>query len=173
MELQKRRFLRGTFDFSPQGIGAAADFVGQGLEALGADHKDALRNRLSVEEVLLNWQRQTGLNAHYTVELARRMGRVLLTLRCGGAPCDPLAPGEAENEALGSEALGRAMLENLGLSLVWQYRGGCNLLSCTQKAGRRHSQLSQVLFAAVLALALGGLGCCCPRAGAARCWIRC
>ena len=39
MELQKRRFLRGTFDFSPQGIGAAADFVGQGLEALGADPK--------------------------------------------------------------------------------------------------------------------------------------
>ena len=163
MELQKRRFLRGTFDFSPQGIGAAADFVGQGLEALGADHKDALRNRLSVEEVLLYWQRQTGLNAHYTVELARRMGRVLLTLRCGGAPCDPLAPGEAENEALGSEALGRAMLENLGLSLVWQYRGGCNLLSCTQKAGRRHSQLSQVLFAAVLALALGGLGLLLPQ----------
>ena len=163
MERKHRSFLKNTFDFSPEGIAAAADFVGEGLEGLGLGHKEALRNRLSVEELLLNWQQTPGLDGRYTVELTRRWGRVLLTLRCHGAAADPTAAGGEADEAYGSGQLSRSLLENLGLSLSWQYRDGCNVLSCTQKVKQRHSQLAQVLFAAALALVVGGLGLLLPQ----------
>lgn len=161
MKKEKRAPLRGEFTFSPAEVDAAADFVGAGLAGLGLDRKAALRTRLSVEEVLLNWQGRPGLEEGFTVELSRRLGRVLLTLRCPGAARDPVAgPGD---EAFGSGELGRAMLENLGLSLSWQYKVGVNVVSCAQKVRQKHSQLTQVLFAAALALVLGGAGMLLPQ----------
>ena len=160
--MAKPNLLRGSFTFSPDDIDAAADFVSDGMAQLGLDRKEALRRRLSVEEVLLNWQGAAGLDGTYTVELSRRLGRVGLALRCAGGPQDPLAA--PEDDSYGAGGLGRSALENLGLALSWQYRDGVNLVSCSQRAGKPHSQLVQVLFAAALALVLGSAGTLLPQA---------
>ena len=146
------------FSLTPEDVDAAADFVAEGLTELGLDGRDALRNRLSVEEVLLNWLDAEGLEHSFSVELGRRLGRVTLAVRCKGAPADPLDAGEA------GEALERQLLNNLGLGLAYRYRDGENTVSCTQRPKRKWSQLRLVLFALVLALALGGLGLLLPQA---------
>ena len=153
--LRRTQPLRRGFTFAAEDIDAAAAFVDEGLAGLGLDGRAALRSRLSVEEVLLNWQGAEGLEPSYSVELGRRWGRAELTVRCAGAPRNPLA-GQPDGD-FGSGALGRSALENLGLALAWQYRDGVNTVSCAQKLPRRHSQLTQVLLAALLALVLGGL----------------
>ena len=120
------------------------------MEALGADRRDALRNRLSVEEVLLAWQKAGGTDDFAVVELGRRLRRLTLAVRCGGLPRDPFAGGEAGG-------LERQLLTNLGLGLTYRYRDGVNTVSCTKKIKRRLGQLALVLLALAAALALGGL----------------
>lgn len=138
------------FSLTPGGIDRAAEFVKAGMEALGADRRDALRNRLSVEEVLLAWQKAGGTDDFAVVELGRRLRRLTLAVRCGGLPRDPFAGSEAGG-------LERQLLTNLGLGLTYRYRDGVNTVSCTQKIKRRLGQLALVLLALAAALALGGL----------------
>ena len=146
-----------SFPLTPDGIDRAAEFVERELEALGADHKDALRDRLSVEEVLLDWRGAPGLAQDVTVELGRRLRRLTLAVRCTGLPRDPLR----ESEGAGLE---RQLLSNLGLGLTYRYRDGVNTVACTQKAGRRLGQLTLVMLALAAALALGGAGLLLPEA---------
>ena len=80
MKLKEKKQLQQAFTFSAADIDTAADFVMDSLTELGLPGKDALRTRLSVEEVLLNWQSAQGLQDTYTVSVSRRFGRILLTL---------------------------------------------------------------------------------------------
>ena len=147
------------FPLTSEGIDRAADLVGEELKKLGLDSRDALRNRLSVEEVLLAWQPEAGLEDRFTVELGRRFGRATLAVRCAGLPRDPLAAGE---DAEGPAELSRQLLSTLGLGLAYHYRDGENVVSCTQKVKRRLSQLTLVLLALCGALLLGALGLLLP-----------
>ena len=148
------------FPLSPDGIDQAAAFVGVEMDALGADRRDALRNRLSVEEVLLAWAQGEGLADTVTIELGRRLHRVTLAVRCAGLPRDPLSGGNTEEEP---GDLARQLLNNLGLGLTYRYRDGVNLVSCTQKVRRKLSQLALVLLALAASLLLGGLGLLLPQ----------
>ncbi len=142
-----------SFPLTDVGIDAAADFVGDGLEKLGLSRKNALRHRLSTEEVLLHWQTRMGADS-FCCCLDRRMGRVMLTLRREGEPADPLSESDGEFD----NTLGQQVLANLGLGFTWQYQNSVNIVSVSQKVGRKLSQLTQVLIAAALALGLGFAG---------------
>ena len=150
-------YEQNRFSLTPEGIDRASALVEEGLEALGADHRDALRRRLSVEEVLLAWQRAGGLSDTFTVELGRRFRRITLAVRCSGTPADPLSGAD---EAGGE--LERQLLNNLGLGLAYRYRDGVNTVSCTQKRRARLGQLTLVFLALCAALALGALGLLLP-----------
>jgi len=161
-----------NFTFSSEDIDAASDFIFETLNRFGLDRKDALRTRLSAEEVLLNWQSAAALQADpphagCVIEISRRFGRISLTLSTMGMPVNPLVPSEEDDkedvEQYGTGNLGRAMLENLGLSLSWQYRSGCNIVSCSLKRKQKMSQLSQVLLAVTAALLFGWLGLLLPQ----------
>ncbi|MBR4961444.1 MAG: cation:dicarboxylase symporter family transporter [Clostridia bacterium] len=148
-----KKILHQRFTFTPEEIDKAAVFVRLATENFGISKKTALRLQLSVEEVLLTWKETPGMAEEYTIEITSRWRRVNLSLRAEGISCNPMSV-EADEE-YGSGALGRTLLENLGMTLFWQYQNGCNVVSCSLTKEQKLSQLSQVLFTAVLALIVG------------------
>lgn len=158
---QKKKYYQREFTFSAEDIDLTSEFIEETLAAFDLPGKDVLRTRLSLEEILLNWRDKEGLGESYTVEISRRLGRISLAVRCQGAPCDPMATDS--DESFGTGQLGQAMLENLGLSPSWQYRNGCNVVSCSLKKKRKLSQIKVILIAVVAALALGGAGLLLPQ----------
>ena len=158
------KHFRKEFTLTPENIDAAADFADETLELFALSRKEALRIRLSLEEILLNWSEKASvLSEKFSVDITRRFGRIMLSVSCNGMPCDPLSAQDGdEEEAFGSGALGRAMLANLGLSPSWQYQNGCNTVSFSIRKKQKLSQLSLVLIAVVSALVLGWLGLLLP-----------
>lgn len=162
MITKQNKPLCQTFTFAPRDIDAATAFVESGLTQLGLPHNTALRNRLMVEEVLLDWRQEEGMEPSYTVALYRRFAQVCLTLRCAGKASDPTAQPSDEN--FGDGQTNRSVLGNLGLAPTWRYQNGVNVLCINQKRPARRGQLENVLIAVLLALALGGVGLLVPHA---------
>ena len=159
----RRKARRRAFALSPEGIDSASDFIAETLDGYGIPRRDALRTRLSFEEVLLGWsQGNQTAPSEVTVEISYRFGRVSVSASCAGVPHNPLAV--EHDEAYGSGAIGRSIMENLGLSLSWSYHDGRNTVSCLLSRKRRIGQFTAIAIALFAALTLGGLGLLAPEA---------
>ncbi len=130
----------------------AARTVQTWLAEAGAKHKDVLRIRLTVEELLekVLAQGEDGLQAE--LSFSRWVGAGLLRIRYGGAPFDPTQSGESEMEDLSSSIMAR-----IGLRPVWRKRGdGSELLFRIPLPGLRPEYV--MLGCIVLALGAGLAG---------------
>ena len=137
---------------SRQGVDEAAQTVQNWLAEAGAKHKNVLRIRLTVEELLekVLAQGEDGLQAE--LSFSRWVGAGLLRIRYGGAPFDPTQSGESEMEDLSSSIMAR-----IGLRPVWRKRGdGSELLFRIPLPGLRPEYV--MLGCIVLALGVGLAG---------------
>ena len=77
-----------TFNFSNSNIDLACEEVGKFLASAGVDRREALRLKLTFEEVLLEYQSKFGEDATYKLKCIKRFSaiRVEMTVQ-GGLRC--------------------------------------------------------------------------------------
>ncbi len=136
-----------NFRLTPMTIDAVSEICVQTLTEAGADKKDIIRIRLSLEEILGVWlESLAGALVH--VDCGQKFGRAFLKISVDGPAIDPW-----DDEAL---ILSSHMLSQAGLSFTYAYKNGKNCLVCNPK--KRKSSMGQVavlLCAVFLAVFLG------------------
>ena len=130
------------------------DQISMDMQALlaeqGMERREALRVRLSIEELLLRvMDANRGEPVPAELTLRKRFGRRVLLLTYGGPSFDPT---QSEEGAWGSR-----LLQNLGLDPTWSWRKGENCIQIPISIRRKGGQLSSLLVAIVLAIVLGQL----------------
>ncbi len=101
------------------------------LKSKGVESREIIRTMLSIEEVLLRYQKHFGSDAQFTLDLAKRFGHIKIRITVPGETYDPLnSASQADEDAY----LQRAMVQ-MGQIPSWRYARGKNdiLCSLTQK----------------------------------------
>ncbi len=136
------------FNLSEQTIDEVSEICVQTLSEAGADKKDIIRLRLSLEEILGVWLASLrGALVH--VDCGKRFGRAFLKISVDG----PVMDAWEDNEAF---MLSSHMLSQAGLSFTYSYKNGKNCLICNPR--KKKSSMGQValLLAAVFLAAFLG-----------------
>lgn len=136
------------FSLSAQTIDAVSAICAQALEEAGADKKDIIRIRLSLEEILGIWlESLKGALVH--VDCGQKFGRAFLKISVDGPFMDAW---KKDNEAY---FISSHMLSQAGLSFTYAYKNGKNCLICNPKKKSSMGQMTLLLGAVILAVALG------------------
>lgn len=156
--MAKQRFSSGQrrYFLSAQSIDEIADSVQQCLLALKYESKNALRIRLSIEEILLIWRERFGEEASCTLTTGYRFRKPYILLETPGEACNPLEQQEASLGEWGMDLLSR-----LGLSPSYAYAKGKNSCRFDLKAPSLNP-VYKLLAAIALAVAVGLLGLLLP-----------
>ena len=108
--------------FSNSNIDLACENVGTFLAKAGVERREALRIKLTLEEVLLEYQEKLGEDAGFRVRLVKRLSSIRVEIVAPGEPYDPLdKPGE-EDDVI------RGLLAGIGLAPTWNYKNGKNYI---------------------------------------------
>ena len=136
-----------NYPLSPKTIDTVSEICVQALTEAGADKKDIIRVRLSLEEILGVWlEPLAGAMVH--VDCGQKFGRAYLRVSVDGPTIDPW-----NDEAL---VLSSRMLSQAGLSFTYAYKDGKNCLVCNpRKKKSSMGQLAWLLGAVFLAAFLG------------------
>ena len=114
------------FTLSAETIDSVSAICVETLEAAGADKKDIIRIRLSLEEILGIWL-DSLKDAPVHVDCGRKFGRDYLKISVEGPFMDAW---EKDNEAY---LITSRMLAQSGLSFSYAYKNGKNCLTCNPK----------------------------------------
>lgn len=140
------------------GVDAASEQMAFWLAELGVPSRDALRIRLTMEELLLRICAHYGEGIDVTLRMGKYFGIPFISFRYAGEAYDPT--GEQNDEI--SRWTGQ-LLANMGLSPSWSYRFGRNQLIQTINAPKKLSQaILPISF--LLAVLLGLAGAALPEA---------
>ena len=136
-----------NYPLSPKTIDTVSGICVQALTEAGADKKDIIRVRLSLEEILGVWlEPLAGAMVH--VDCGQKFGRAYLRVSVDGPTIDPW-----NDETL---VLSSRMLSQAGLSFTYAYKDGKNCLVCNPKKKKSSmGQLAWLLGAVFLAAFLG------------------
>ena len=143
---------RFDYTLANTAIDEISERIGDFLAGQKTAEKDRLRIRLSLEDILLNWQGRFGDCAECRLCYGCQLGRPFLSLEVPGDPFDPLPQEEDEFGGWSGRMLG-----GMGLSPVYTYAGGRNRVVLKLKKARK-SPLRSVALAAALGAAAGCLG---------------
>ena len=135
-----------------EAIRQAVNDVDPFLKKEKVDRQNAIRLRLTLEELLLRLHEVEDAPASFRLSTVRRFGKASILLRYGGGRIDPTA-APAEDETWQSQ-----ILTNLGLSPSWGYRSGRNTVRMDLPGARGMSTLLRLLIAAAAAAAVGAAG---------------
>lgn len=147
---------RFDYTLTNAAIDEISERIGDFLAGQKTAEKDRLRLRLSLEDILLNWQGRFGEAAVCTLRYGRQLGRAFLALEVPGEPFDPLPQEEDEFGGWSGR-----MLSGMGLRPMFSHAGGRNRVVLKLKKAKK-SPLLSVALAALLGAAAGGLGACLP-----------
>lgn len=146
------------YRLNPEAVDQIAGGIQKFLTDAGLARRDALRLRLSMEEVLLRLMDAPAPPKSVMLGMGKRFGRLTVSLRYSGESFDPTRDGGADGDWSGR------ILANLGAAPTWSWRGGVNsVLLRPPRAGGR-SSLFYLLLAVLLAAAAGALGGLLPEA---------
>ena len=134
---------------NPAGVDEASELIGTWLKDIGITGRDALRIRLTMEELLLRISSHFAAGISGTLTLGKRFGTSFIRFRYAGESFDPVTASDDEMSLL----TGR-ILTNMGLSPSWSYRMGRNELMQRVSEPQLSSQL-MLAGALVLAFVLG------------------
>lgn len=139
-----------TFPLEAEMIDQAADKVAEFLRALSLDRKEALRLRLSAEEVLLAWQGRFGDRTEARLVCFSRLGQPMVRLELKEELFDPLQKDENTSE------WSQILLSRLETVPLFSYTRGTNLV--TFKIRRKKANPFVLLLIGLLAGAALGFG---------------
>lgn len=141
---------------------AAVDEIADDIQSFLVENKtarrDALRARLTMEEVLLRILEQSPEGLPLKLTLTKFLGRVNITLRYGGPPLDPTVPEDDDKGWSGR------ILKNLGLSPVWSWSRGRNQVQLRSPKAENGSSIINLLIAVVAAVVIGSVSGAVPTA---------
>lgn len=106
--------------FSNSSIDLACEEVGTFLAAADVERREALRIKLTLEEVLLKYQSKFGQEAAFNVRCVKRFPSIKVEVTVAGDSYDPLNQQSEEDEVI------RYLLAGIGLAPGWSYRNGRN-----------------------------------------------
>ena len=133
------------------GVDEISEELQEVLTEQGMERREALRIRLTIEELLLRvMEHNHDAPVTATLSVRKRFGARTLFLKYGGPSFDP---SDVEDGTWGSR-----ILQNIGLDPTWSWRRGENCIQLQISARKPMSQLASILLAIVLAAALGAMG---------------
>ena len=106
-------------NFSNSNIDLACEDVGTFLSSVGVEKREALRIKLTLEEILLEYQEKFGEDACFKVRCIKRFLTLKVELIVEGSTYNPLEKDESENAIHG-------ILARIGLAPSYGYRNGKN-----------------------------------------------
>lgn len=92
------------------------------LESSGVDRREALRTKLTIEEILLEYQDQFGDNINFTIRYRKGLQNIKIELVFGGEAFDPLHKEREEDNII------HGLLVGMGLAPTWNYKNGKNYI---------------------------------------------
>ena len=134
--------------FTNSSIDLACAEVGRFLESAKVDRREALRIKLTLEEVLLKYQSRFGEEAAFRLRCVKRLPSIKVELTIAGDSYDPFNPESEEDEVI------RHLLAGVGLAPAWSYRSGRNHVVFSPKK-KPLSATVKLLLAIVLAVVVG------------------
>ena len=114
------------YNFSNSSIDLACEEVGIFLTSAGVEKREALRIKLTFEEMLLEYQEKFGEEASFKVKCVKRFFSIKVELNVPGQVYNPLEKNEHENAIYG-------ILSGIGLAPSYGYRNGNNTIVFTPK----------------------------------------
>ena len=114
------------YNFSNSNIDLACEDVGVFLTSVGVEKREVLRNKLTLEEILLEYQAKFGEEANFKVRCVNRFMTIKVELIVSGRVYNPLEKNEEENIIHG-------ILAGIGLAPSYGYRNGKNYIIFTPK----------------------------------------
>jgi len=136
------------YTFSNSNIDLASDQVAKFLASAGVERREALRIRLSFEEVLLKYQAKFGEEAFFKFRCAKRFPSIKIEIIVENAAFDPFDEAGEEDDVI------RSMLARIGLAPSWSYRKGKNYIVFIAKK-KPLSDTVKMAAAIVLAILCG------------------
>ena len=112
--------------FSNSNIDLACEDVGVFLSSVGVEKREALRIKLTLEELLLDYQEKFGEDAKFQVRCVKRLMAIKVELTVKGRVFNPLEKNEEENVI-------HSILAGIGLSPSYGYKNGKNCVVFTPK----------------------------------------
>ncbi len=132
------------------GIDRLSALLAEALVEVGTEHKDVIRLRLVVEDILMLWCNSLGEGASSVFRRGSRLGRMYIEIQVPGKRLEPIETGEEADGLLYSTLLAQA-----GLSPVYSYRDGQNCLTLYPPKPRRMNPLIQLVLAIAAAVLCG------------------
>ena len=114
------------FKFSNSDIDVACEEVGRFLTSVGVERREALRIKLTLEEILLDFQERFGEDTGFKLRCIKRLTAIKVELSVAGRVFNPLEKEEDENVIHG-------ILAGIGLVPSYSYRNGKNCVTFTPK----------------------------------------
>ena len=115
------------YNFSNSNIDLACEDVGVFLASAGVERREALRIKLTLEEILLEYQAKFGEDATYKLKYKKRLSAIKVELEISGESFNPF---ENENE---NNILINGLLAGIGLAPTHSYKNGKNYIIFTPK----------------------------------------
>ena len=145
-----------SFILTAENIDLAAEKVMSYLQRLKLENKEAIRLRLSVEEILLSWQAKLTDNKEVALSCYMRLGQPVIRLKAEGDGCNPL---ETQDDGFGE--WGESLLSRLETRPVYSYNYGTNTVTF-RLVRRKRNPFVRLLIAFVAAILVGLLGLALP-----------
>ena len=134
--------------FSNEQIDRACQQVEKAMISYGVERREALRIKLTLEEVLLEYQGKLGEAASFLVRCSRRFSAIRVEITVPGESFDPMDKAEEDANVL------RELLAGLGLAPAWSYKNGKNTIVLLSKK-KPLSGTVKMVGAVVLAVVCG------------------
>lgn len=139
-----------TFHLSNSDIDLACEEVGAFLAKAGVDRREALRIKLTFEEVLLEYQAKFGEEATFKTKLLKRLSAIKVELIVEGNAHNALVQNGDESHVI------QGLLAGIGLAPVWSHKNGKNYVVFSPKR-KPMSSMVKVLVAIALSVIVGFL----------------
>jgi len=140
-----------TFPLNAAGIDRFSGILEEQLPLRGDDRENRIRIRLSLEESLLRMRDHFGENGAFGLTVDRRLGRIQIRIEHEGDIFNPLSKTQAELEDWSG-----SLLTAVGISPLYSYAGGKNILRLNLTVGGVNSAV-KILIAVAVGLAVGFL----------------
>ena len=137
-----------------QEIDRLSDEIGNFCKDSKMDSKEVIRLKLSMEEVLLRWQRIFGTEQVVQLSIRTGFGKLHLSLVTAGDSHNPLDTSMANDD----DVMIRRLMDNLTLSLKYSYQNGINRITCDRQIKADNSFFKSLIIAIVAGILCGFAG---------------
>ena len=133
-----------------ENIAAVCDTIEKSLGNYQVERHEALRIKLTLEEILLEYQARFGENALCSIRCVKRISSIRMEVTIQGNEYDLFSKMEEEDEVI------RSLLTEIGIVPTWSYKHGRNHIVFTAKKKPVSDTMKLVL--AILLAILAGIG---------------